>query len=122
MSASTHSRLMDRFAFACGGSNALCCWLRLPKLFISAKILLDGNQTSSMESKGSSSRRKLINLAYTVFSVAHVCACLWFYIGIQYQVSQPFDVLMIHSYCDDEVDCGHSEIREIYSTGSLEEV
>ncbi len=62
----------------------MCCWLRLPKLLLSAKILLSGDQNPA-KSKGSSSR-KLIRLANTVFSVAHVCACVWFYIGTQYQV------------------------------------
>ena len=88
-----------RFAFVSGGSNTLCCWLRLSKLFISSKILLRGYLDSPTERKGSSSRRKLIRLACTVFAVAHICACTWFYIGTQYLVTR-FYVL---SWCS----CAH---------------
>ena len=65
---------------------ALCSWLRLPKLLISFKTLTRNEQNTSIESKESSSRRKIFYLACTVFSVAHFCACGWFYIGNQYEV------------------------------------
>ena len=75
-----------RFAYACGASYPLCSWLRVPKLLISYEAVFRGQRLSSLESKESSSRRRLTYLACIVFSIGHICACVWFYVGSQYVV------------------------------------
>ncbi len=77
-----------RFAFVCGASNQLCGWLRIPKLLSSSIVLLGIQKNSAMESRGPSSRKKILLIVSLVLSVVHIGACIWFFIGSQYQVPQ----------------------------------
>jgi len=77
---------LDWFAHVCGASNQLSCWLRLPKLILmwtafSKKAKMDAGQTTSERS----GRQRMLNLASVVFGIIHIGACVWFYIGSQYQ-------------------------------------
>jgi hypothetical protein len=76
-----------RFAYVCGASNQLCGWLRLPKLTLSYLLLLRKDTPAATRSKESSNRRRVTKLAYSVFALGHVFACIWFYLGAQYSVT-----------------------------------
>ena len=88
---------LTRFAFACGASNKTCCWLRAPKLFLSYAVLLRRSPTSPA-ARSSSVRRRVQRLAYRLGLVVHLGACVWFYVGSQYQVAwkQYFGQTMAH--------------------------
>jgi len=72
---------LDWFAFWCGASNEMCCWLRIFKMALPFTIL---SKNSGGARSDESARGRLMRLAFVVFSIIHVGACIWFYMGSQY--------------------------------------
>ena len=59
---------ISRFAYLCGASNAVCCWLRVPKLALSLEVILLRSRHGSSSASGAASaaRRRLLKLLYIV--------------------------------------------------------
>jgi hypothetical protein len=62
----------------------LCCWLRLNKLFLGYTLLVKAIKMK--DHKEASNAKKISWMAFMVFAIIHVCACIWFYIGSRYKV------------------------------------
>jgi hypothetical protein len=78
----------NRFAYAFGGSNSACNWLRLPKLCLPYIVLFSHSPTASTR-QSLSAQSKLTHLFYVMGATTHIAACGWFYVGDQYAVLHP---------------------------------
>jgi hypothetical protein len=70
-----------------------CSWLRLNKLCLGYVILSTMKSQKAAENEESLNRKRILNLGSWVFSIVHIFACLWFYVGNEYAVS-----LGMHSF------------------------
>ena len=75
---------LDWFAFACGGSNEVCCWLRLNKMLL---VYARCHQTHSEIQYGQ--WKEVMRQVFFVVQFIHVAACCWFLIGRCYPVWFP---------------------------------